>query len=117
MPCHRPTSWIYSPRDFPQWAKPEIFRHVRMEKPAGHPILSRKCQGQNGNGNSPANVLGLLGRIAASLVLPLLGVLREKHPSRTSRGKENVSFLRSGPLLLHSAAKDERPEPRRHLNG
>jgi hypothetical protein len=20
MPCHGPTSWIYSPRDFPKWA-------------------------------------------------------------------------------------------------
>jgi hypothetical protein len=25
MPCHGPTSWIYSPRDFPKWAEPAIF--------------------------------------------------------------------------------------------
>jgi hypothetical protein len=34
-----------------------------------------------------------------------------------SRGKENVRFYAQATLLMHSAAKDERPEPRRHLNG
>jgi hypothetical protein len=61
MPCHWPTSWIYSPRHFPKWAKPEIFRYVRIGKPTGHPFLSRKCQGQNGKRQFSSGCVRLIG--------------------------------------------------------
>ena len=32
MPCHVPTSWIYSPRGFPKWAEPEIFGLQSVEE-------------------------------------------------------------------------------------
>jgi hypothetical protein len=43
-----------------------------LEKPAGHPFYQESARAKMENGNSPANVLGLLGLIAASLVLPQL---------------------------------------------
>ena len=32
LPCHGPTSWIYSLRDFPKWAEPEIFGLQSVEE-------------------------------------------------------------------------------------
>ena len=54
MPCHRPTSWIYNPRDFPQWANPEIFRHVRIGKAGGGTrFYQESARAKMENGNSP----------------------------------------------------------------
>src|SRR5271165_4912865 len=49
------------PRDFSKWAKPEIFRSVRIGKPTGHPFLSRKCQGQNGKRQFSSECVRLIG--------------------------------------------------------
>jgi hypothetical protein len=69
MPCHGPTSWMYSPRDFPKWAEPEVFRLQSAEESGWGADFIRKL---------PCPILkteivrrkesGLLGHVAACLV-------------------------------------------------
>jgi hypothetical protein len=85
-PCHRPTSWIDSPRDFPKWAKPEIFRYVRIGKAGGAPVLSRKCQGQNGKRQFSSECARLIGSYRSSpCVAPTSDARPRNRPSRSRR--------------------------------
>ena len=68
MPCHGLTSWIYSPRDFPKWAEPEVFRSVRIGKGGWALGSIRKVPGPKRKRQFSSECLGLLGLIAASLV-------------------------------------------------
>jgi hypothetical protein len=50
----------------------KFFGLCGLEKPAGSRFYQESARAKTENGNSPANALGLLGRIAARLVRPLL---------------------------------------------
>ena len=69
MPCHEPTSCIYSPRDFQKWAQPEVFGLQSAEESGlafnfirklPRPILKTKIVRRK--------EWGLLGHVAACLV-------------------------------------------------
>ena len=67
MPCHGPTSWIYS-RAISKMDRTGSFSVCGLENQLGTRFYQESAGAKSENGNSPANVLGLLGFIAARIV-------------------------------------------------